>query len=87
MTFFNEADKDPLLGKAVLDSVREWNKGIEAEDSSFRQTILQYSRLIRFRYIFIVICMVIIFIIAGISMTHGAYNISYNESYELIWRC
>jgi iron complex transport system permease protein len=85
MTFFNEADKDPLLGKAVLDSVREWNKGIEAEDSSFRQTILQYSRLIRFRYIFIVICMVIIFIIAGFSMTLGAFNISFIESYEIIW--
>jgi len=85
MNYFDDTKKDPLLGKAVLDSVDEWNRGIELEDSHFTSTISTYSRIIKFRYIFILICLAVIFLIAGFSMTVGAYNISFIESYEIIW--
>ena len=83
--FFDKTDKDPLLGKAVRTSVEEWNRGIGKDDIQFTETFNQYSRLIKFRYVFIAVCFVIIFIIAGFSMTLGAYGISFMESYEIIW--
>jgi iron complex transport system permease protein len=83
--FYDNTDKDPLLGKAVRSSVAEWNTGVEEDDKEFESTLTKYSRLIRFRYVFIAICVIVIFLIAGVAMTVGAYGISFVESYEILW--
>ncbi|MBR4226306.1 MAG: iron ABC transporter permease [Candidatus Methanomethylophilaceae archaeon] len=85
MRYYDDTDKDPLLGNLVKDSIKSWVKGTSTEDIGFNSTVKEYRRIIRFRFVFIAICIVVIFAIAGYSVTLGPYNISIQEAYEIIW--
>lgn len=86
MVYYNETDKDPLLSGQVLESVDEWDRGIQGEDSRFKVTIKEYLKLIRLRYLFIAICIAVIILVAGYSLSIGAYHISFFETYDYLWR-
>ena len=77
MTFYSNSEEDPLLGSSVLESVNNWDTGVAEDDGRFTDTLRQYVRLIKFRYIFIAVCIVVIVIVAGMSMTLGPFNTCY----------
>ena len=85
MVFYSNSEEDPLLGSSVLESVNNWDKGVAEDDGRFTETLRQYVRLIKFRYVFIAVCIVVIVIVAGFSMTLGPFNISFAETYEILW--
>ena len=85
MRYYDDTEQDPLLGNLVKDSIKSWVKGTSAEDVGFGRTVKEYRRIIRFRYVFIAVCIVVIFANAGYSVTLGPYGISLKEAYEIIW--
>ncbi|MBR4227473.1 MAG: iron ABC transporter permease [Candidatus Methanomethylophilaceae archaeon] len=85
MTFYSELEKDPMLSKAVVDTIDEWDTGIQGDDVSFTETVKEYKRLQRMKYVFIAVCAAVIGIVAGYSITIGSYDIGFVQAYEIIW--
>ena len=53
---------------------------------SKREYVLSgYRHYVGFKFVFIAVCVVLAFIIAGFSVTVGSYDIGFFESYETIW--
>lgn len=85
MTFYDEPDDDPLLSPSMRQRVSEWDKGGGASDERFGKISQRYSRLIRYRFVFIGVCLLAIVLVAGYSVTLGAYSISYSDAYKVIF--
>ncbi|MCQ2079733.1 MAG: iron ABC transporter permease [archaeon] len=83
--FSSDLEKDPLIGEYVTESVSKWREGIDEEDSCLGDTLSVYSRLLRYKYLFIVACVAIIIVSAALSITRGSYNIDFLKVYSLIW--
>lgn len=83
MPFIGNIREDKLLGESVIRSVEEW----DAELSSDRGMAgtLESHRRNRVRKVgFILLCLIGVFIILGIAVTVGPYNIGFLESYQII---
>lgn len=57
--------------------------GYEAEES---QVIETYNSYLWKKVIFIIICVAVAIVVAGVAMTIGAYQIGFFESYQIIWQ-
>ncbi len=86
MTYYEDTTKDPMLSSKVIDLVDTWDKGIENTDAQFKSTLKQYNKLISYKFLFIAICIVVIFLVAGYSISLGAYDISFWDTYDYLWR-
>ncbi len=86
MTYYEDTTKDPMLSSKVIDLVDTWDEGIEKTDVQFKNTLKQYNKLIAYKYLFIAICVAVIFLVAGYSISLGAYDISFWETYDYLWR-
>ncbi|MCQ2084615.1 MAG: iron ABC transporter permease [archaeon] len=85
MTYYDNTDSDPLLSGSVIESVNAWDQGIEGNEVQFKETVHEYVKLIRFRYLFILVCAIVIVFVSGYSLSLGAYNISFTETYYYFW--
>ncbi len=74
-----------MLSKAVVETIDEWDTGIKSDDMNFTETVKEYKRLQRMKYIFIAACAAIIVVVAGYSITIGSYDIGFVQAYEIIW--
>ncbi len=85
MRYFDNIEEDPVIGGFVLKCVGKWKEGIQTDDDNFKIKIKEYARLIRFKYVFISICLIIIFLVAAYSITLGSYEIGFFEVYDILW--
>lgn len=78
-----EIDNDPLVKSVVRESVRQWEADI-SEDEGVKGSLSSYANYIRRKWIFIVICIVVTFLVAGFSLSVGDYNIGFWETYQIV---
>jgi iron complex transport system permease protein len=83
--YFDNVNDDPLVSNDVNTSIVAWDQGIEEEDEMFTQTVHEYSRLRRMKYVFVAACLVFIIGAISVSVTIGSYDIGFLKVYELIW--
>ena len=83
MKEFNLAD-DKLLSRSVVEAVDGWDEPV-ADDRGLGVTIQSYMRNRRWKYIFVIICLVAIFFVAGYTVTIGSVAMTFIEAYETIW--
>ena len=76
------ADNNRSASPAVSDAVKLW-----IDDSSPGEAPITgaYRKYIFRKIIFVVICIGLAFIVSGISLTQGPYNIGFWETYAIIW--
>jgi iron complex transport system permease protein len=83
MKEFNLAD-DKLLSKSVIEAVDSWDEPVY-NDTGLGVTIQTYMRNRKWRYVFVIICLIAIVLVAGYTVTIGSVAISFVEAYETIW--
>jgi len=83
MKEFNLAD-DKLLSKSVIEAVDSWDEPVY-NDTGLGVTIQTYMRNRKWRYMFVIICLIAIVLVAGYTVTIGSVAISFVEAYETIW--
>ena len=76
--------EDRLLSKSVVESVEEWDQPVES-DTSLKNTLSYYMHNRLWKYAFIIICVIAIFIVAGFTVTIGSVQISFIDTYVTIW--
>ncbi len=78
-----EIDNDPLIKSVVRESVRQWKADV-SEDAGVQESFDSYSRYIHHKLVFIAICVVLTFLIAGFSLSVGDYDIGFWETYQIV---
>ncbi len=74
---------DPLIGKVVRNSIGAWK---EKESKLSESTVyLEYKKSIFLKIIFIVSCVLIAVVSAGLALTIGEYEIGFFESYQILF--
>ncbi|MBR4226296.1 MAG: iron ABC transporter permease [Candidatus Methanomethylophilaceae archaeon] len=86
MTFYKDTSQDPMVSTKIIDLVDTWDQGVDNADVEFKDTLKQYNRLIKLKFLFIAICIAVIVIVAGYSISLGAYDISFLDTYDYLWR-
>ncbi len=72
------------LSSNVIGAVRKWSdKG--QTDENLENEFTNYRKYILRKWIFMLICTIVIIAVAGYAIVVGSYNISYSESYQIIW--
>ncbi|MBO4568613.1 MAG: iron ABC transporter permease, partial [Candidatus Methanomethylophilaceae archaeon] len=64
--------------------MEEWDQPLDS-DTSLESTLSYYLRNRLWKFVFIIICLASIFLVAGYTITIGSMNISFMETYETIW--
>lgn len=79
-----EENADPRISVEVHEAVSKWTtpKTESSEPSVINE---DYNRYIFRKWVFMVACVVIVFIVLGVAVTIGSYDIKFLESYQLIW--
>ncbi len=75
-----------MVSTKIIDLVDTWAQGVDNADVEFKDTLKQYNRLIKLKFLFIAICIAVIVIVAGYSISLGAYDISFLDTYDYLWR-
>lgn len=78
-----EIDNDPLIKGVVRESVRQWKADI-TDDGDVKKSLSSYTSYLRHKWIFIVICIAITFLVAGFSLSVGDYDIGFWETYRIL---
>lgn len=78
-----EIDNDPIVKDVVRESVRQWKADI-ADDHDVKESLSNYMSYLRHKWIFIVICIVVTFLVAGFSLSVGDYDIGFWETYKIL---
>jgi len=72
------------VSRSVRNATDIWcGEGITAEEESSAMRV--YRTTVSKKILFIVVCIVAAFVVAGISLGIGAYDIGFFECYEIIW--
>jgi len=72
------------VSRSVRKATDIWcGEGITAEEESSAMKV--YRTTVSKKILFIVVCIVAAFVVAGISLGIGAYDIGFFECYEIIW--
>lgn len=75
---------DPLVKDVVRNSLELWNSNTSTDEKSVKITT-NYKKYVARKWIFIVICIIAMFIAVGVSLTIGDYPIEFFETYETMW--
>ena len=84
MTEEFDIKSDRLLSKSVVDAIEDWDKPIDS-DESLKNTLSYYLHNRMWKYVFIVLCLVAIVLVAGYTVTIGSMRITFTDSYAVIW--
>ncbi|AMK14428.1 iron ABC transporter permease protein [methanogenic archaeon mixed culture ISO4-G1] len=63
-------------------AVNEW---LHSESEVVKEDVQEYHHFNHLKYVFIVVCIVIAFITAGYALSIGEYDISFLQTYQLVW--
>lgn len=74
---------DPILSTKVIEAVETWAE--PTERSSLDRSLSGYHEYVLRKWAFILVCFILIFIITGIALTVGPYDIGFLQCYEILW--
>ena len=74
---------DDTIDNPVEHAVDKWAGRKKSEEDT--QIVDDYSKGIRRKWLFIIICVIAAFFAAGYSLKVGAYDIGYVETYKTVW--
>lgn len=62
-------------------------KGYDPQSGKTKReyTLSTYQHYIGFKYVFIIVCIVIAILVSGYAITVGSYDIGFWEAYEILW--
>lgn len=80
----DEVKNDPLIKRAVRESIMLWASE-DLSDEKSQKIATDYSKYVVRKWIFIVVCAVIMIVAVGVSLTIGDYGIGFWETYQIIW--
>lgn len=80
----NEDADDIRVSGSVTRSVDEWVDGDDISEDSHSVKEDYHSYVLR-KWIFMGVCIVLVFAVSGIALTIGGYNIGFLETYTIIW--
>lgn len=72
---------DPMVGEAVRESLNAWH---DAAECNFEEVLSDYGRYVWRKWLFIIACVFVAFVVAGFSLTIGPYNIGFLQSYSIV---
>lgn len=79
-----EVTDDPLISVKVNKALDEWTSPMH-DYQQMRSAYSEYRAYLSRKWIFIAVCIIVCFIVAGFALTIGPYNIGFWRSYELTW--
>ncbi len=81
----DELRDDVLVCEKVKRSVMNWSSDDPAVPITKSESFAKYRKLILFKQVFIVLCVILAIIVTGYSLTIGSQDISFFECYKTIW--
>ena len=75
---------DPLIKGVVRNSIELWNSNDVTDEKSV-DIANSYTKYVARKWIFIIICVIAVFVAVGISLTIGDYPLEFFETYEIMW--
>ncbi len=81
---YYDLDNDSHVSDFVRRSAKKWSEPIPQEDVVDRR-LNEYQRYLVRKILFIIFCTVLMFVCVGITVTIGAYDIGFWETYRIIW--
>ena len=78
-------ENETPVSRSVIRSVNEWVSDIEENDAGMRSTLRDYHAYILRKWIFMAVCIFLAFLISGVALTIGGYDIGFSETYSIIW--
>ncbi|MBR3409804.1 MAG: iron ABC transporter permease, partial [Candidatus Methanomethylophilaceae archaeon] len=75
---------DPLVSAKTARALSKW-MDIREESEEDRESYRQYDNYVWKKWIFMVACIVVMFVTAGLACTIGPMNITFVETYETLW--
>ncbi len=82
MPLSEKVSEDPLIDQAVCQSVSEWIKPVDPEETS--ESIDEYRRYTLRKWTFIAVCILLTFVAMLYSLTIGEYSIGFFETFEIL---
>ncbi|MCQ2070002.1 MAG: iron ABC transporter permease [archaeon] len=79
-----EVANDPLIKDVVRNSVELW-ESTEGSTESSKKVQEDYGKYVYRKIIFIVVCIVLMFVVMGVALTQGEYPIEFWETYQIVW--
>ena len=79
-----EVADDPLIKSVVRNSLRIWESDLE-EDERARKIAHDYSRYVRRKFVFLIVCVILAILVIGYALSIGDYHIGFFRTYEIIW--
>lgn len=73
---------DPMVGTAVRRALDAWHA---TSEDAFDDEVEDYGRYVWRKWLFIVICIAVAFVVGGFSLTVGPYDIGFIQSYQIVW--
>ncbi|MDO5862417.1 MAG: iron ABC transporter permease, partial [Thermoplasmata archaeon] len=67
------------------DAVDVWLEGDVREDGDFRDQIVDYDKALWKKIVFICVCVIAAFLVAGYALTVGEFSISFLDTYVTLW--
>ena len=80
----HDLDSDSSVSPMVRESAKLWSRPIE-DGSGFEQEFAEYNHYILRKVLFIAVCLILAFVSVGYSLTVGAFDIGFFETYGIIW--
>ncbi len=84
MSFARRIEEDGLIDPGMVKVLKRWSAPKE-DDEQFDRHMENYNRTLRMRFLFIAACAVVIVISAGVAVSYGAMDISFQETYRILW--
>lgn len=78
-----DVENDPLIKSVVRSSLEIWGSPLEEDDKS--KVVSDYSKYVFRKWMFIVVCIILIFLVVGYALTVGDYPIPFWDCYGTIW--
>lgn len=72
------------ISDTVLSAVRRWSD-FDSTSEEMGRSFEDYHRYLVRKVVFIMICLLTIFVVAGLAITVGSYNITFTEAYRILW--
>ena len=71
-----------MVGTAVRRALDAWHA---TSEDAFDDEVEDYGRYVWRKWLFIVICIAVAFVVGGFSLTVGPYDIGFIQSYQIVW--
>ncbi len=75
---------DPLIKDVVRNSIDLWESDMIVDDKSSK-VVETYNKYIGRKWMFIIFCIISMFVVVGFALSVGDYHIDFFETYEIVW--